>query len=139
CGAATHRQVARSRTAHFFEPERLQHQSNPAEDRSGNGSETRRTSRRDFFESEIVRAYPAALRQSRQPPTRSGIGLSARALLQGFHTCGREALRYRQGKAQENQYRARDFADPIRTKCFEGKERILGGRRSQGRSPRSFR
>ncbi|PYK11767.1 MAG: hypothetical protein DME65_06300 [Verrucomicrobia bacterium] len=50
-----------------------------------------------------------------------------------------EKLRCGQGKAQENQRRAGNFADSIRTKCVEGKERIVGSCRSQGRPARSFR
>src|SRR5437763_17031578 len=99
----------------------MRYKSDPTEDRQGNGAETRRASRRDFFESEIVRAGPGVVFQSRKPQTRSGIGLSARALLQGFRAGGREALRCGQGKAQENQWRARHVADPIRTRGLAGK------------------
>src|SRR5205814_6053608 len=112
----------------------MQHQPDVAEDRDRNRAEALRSSGRNSSQRQIVRTYPGALRASRQSRTRSRIGLPDRAILQGFRAGGREARRYRQGEAQENQYRAGNFADSIRTKCFKGKERILGGRRSQGRS-----
>ncbi len=51
--------------ADLLEPERVRHKSDAAEDREGNGAETFCASRRDFLESEVVRARPGALRQAR--------------------------------------------------------------------------
>src|SRR5207302_1842290 len=87
----------------------------------------------------FVRAHPAALRRSRQTRPRSRVRLSPRALLQGFRPGRRETFRFRQGKTEENQCRAGDVADPVRTKCSEREKRVFDRCRSQRRSRRSVR
>src|SRR5262249_7385202 len=111
--ARTHRTLARPCRADVFKPERLRHKPGPAEDRKGNGAEALRTPRRDFSESEVVRARSGAVRQTRQAWARSGVGVFARTLLQGFCARGRETLRCGQAKTEENQCRASNIANAV--------------------------
>ena len=88
------------------------------------GAEVIGASRCDPSEQQTVRACSGTLFQSRQAGPRSGIGLFAGALLQGFRPRGREAFRFRQGEVEEDQCRAGDAADAVRTERSQGKERV---------------
>ena len=79
-----------------------------------------------FLNPKLFARVQALYEQARQARARSGIGLSARALLQGFRARGSQAVRCRQGEAEEDQCRTRHAADAVRTKRPEGKKRVVG-------------
>ena len=78
---------------HLFQPHRRRHQPDSAKDREGNGAEICRASGRDLSERETLCPCSSALQPARQTRAGSGIGMSARALLQGFRSRGSEAIR----------------------------------------------